>query len=76
MPKEKEKSEVFKMNKMYIGSFTWENGSINDNIRKILRDLQIGCYNTFNGDVITISGNHKVKAEQVENDNYNVCVLF
>ena len=64
------------MDKKYIGSFTWENGSINDNIRKILRDLQIAYYNTFNGGVITSSGNYKVEAEHVENDNYNVCVLF
>ena len=64
------------MDKQYIGSFTWENGNINDNIRKILKDLQIGYCNTFNGDVITSSGNYKVEAEHVENDKYNVCILF
>lgn len=30
------------MEKMYIGKFEWKTGSINDNIRKILKSLSIG----------------------------------
>lgn len=34
-----------------IGSFKWEKGSINDNIRKILNEKGITYRNTFNGDI-------------------------
>lgn len=61
---------------MYIGEFEWKNGSINDNIRKILNELSIDYYNTFNGDVITSGDNLKVEAEHRENDEYDVYVLF
>ena len=61
---------------MYIGKFEWKNGSINDNIRKILKNLSIGYYNTFNGDVITSGDNRKVEAEHKENDEYLVYILF
>lgn len=64
------------MNKMYIGEFEWKNGSINDNIRKILNELSIDYYNTFNGDVITSGDNRKVEAERKENDEYFVYILF
>ena len=47
---------------MYIGKFEWKSGSINDNIRKILKGLSIGYYNTFNGDVMTSGDNRKVEA--------------
>ena len=64
------------MNKMYIGKFEWKSGSINDNIRKILKCLSIGYYNTFNGDVVTSGDNRKVEAEHIENDEYYVYILF
>ena len=64
------------MDKMYIGKFEWKNGSINDNIRKILKGLSIGYYNTFNGDVVTSGDNRKVEAEHKENDEYYVYILF
>ena len=35
-----------------LGSFTWERGSINDNIRKILIGKNINYTNTFNGDIL------------------------
>lgn len=62
------------MEKMYIGKFEWKTGSINDNIRKILKSLSIGYYNTFNGDVVT-EENKKVEAEYKENDEYYVYIL-
>nr|DAP01711.1 MAG TPA: hypothetical protein [Caudoviricetes sp.] len=62
------------MEKMYIGKFEWKTGSINDNIRKILKGLSIGYYNTFNGDVVT-EENKKVEAEYKENDEYYVYIL-
>lgn len=62
------------MEKMYIGKFEWKTGSINDNIRKILKGLSIGYYNTFNGDVVT-EENKKVEAECNENDEYYVYIL-
>lgn len=34
-----------------LGSFVWEKGSINDNIRKILCDKRIQYRNTFNGTI-------------------------
>ncbi len=34
-----------------FGNFKWESGSINDNIRKILKEKGINYRNTFNGDV-------------------------
>ena len=61
---------------MYIGKFEWKNGSINDNIRKILKGLSIGYYNTVNGDVVTSGDNRKVEAEHKENDEYYVYILF
>ena len=64
------------MDKMYIGKFEWKSGSINDNIRKILKGLSIGYYNTFNGDVVTSGDNRKVESEHIENDEYYVYVLF
>lgn len=64
------------MDKMYIGSFIWNNGSINDNIRKLLKGLSIGYYNTFNGDVITSGDNRKVEAEHETGNKYNVYILF
>lgn len=63
------------MEKMYIGKFEWKTGSINDNIRKILKGLSIGYYNTFNGDIVTESDNRKVEAEYNENDEYYVYIL-
>lgn len=63
------------MEKMYIGKFEWKTGSINDNIRKILKSLSIGYYNTFNGDIVTESDNRKVEAEYKENDEYYVYIL-
>lgn len=63
------------MKKMYIGKFEWKTGSINDNIRKILKGLSIGYYNTFNGDIVTESDNRKVEAECNENDEYYVYIL-
>lgn len=63
------------MKKMYIGKFEWKTGSINDNIRKILKGLSIGYYNTFNGDIVTESDNRKVEAEYKENDEYYVYIL-
>ena len=64
------------MDKMYIGKFEWKSGSINDNIRKILKNLSIDYYNTFNGDVITSGDNRKVEAEHKENNEYYVYILF
>lgn len=72
----RKESEGKDMYKMYIGEFEWKNGSINDNIRKILNELSIDYYNTFNGDVITSGDNLKVEAEHRENDEYDVYVLF
>ena len=63
------------MEKMYVEKFKWENGSINDNIRKILIGLDIGYYNTFNGDIYT-DRNQKVEAEHTGNSEYFVYVLF
>jgi len=63
------------MEKMYIGKFEWKTGSINDNIRKILKSLSIGYYNTLNGDVVTEDGDRKVEAEYKENDEYYVYIL-
>lgn len=34
-----------------IGNFKWEKGSINDSIRKILKEKGISYRNTFNGDI-------------------------
>ena len=35
-----------------IGNFKWENGSINDNIIKLLRNHNIDYYHTFSGDIM------------------------
>ena len=61
--------------KKYIGSFTWEKGSINDNIIKILIAFSISYYRTFNGDIYT-SNNGKVVAEHIKNDEYHVYIIF
>lgn len=61
--------------KKYIGSFTWERGSINDNITKVLIAFSIGYYRTFNGDLYT-SNNKKVVAEHIKNDEYHVYIIF
>ena len=61
--------------KKKIGSFVWEKGSINDNIRKILINKCIGYYNTFNGDIFT-SESKKVSAEYQENDLYFVFINY
>lgn len=63
-------------NRMYIDKFEWIDGSINDNIRKILKKHLIGYYNTFNGDVITSTDNRKVEAEHKENNTYYVYIQF
>lgn len=62
------------MEKIYIGKFKWEKGSINDNIRKILIGLNIGYYNTFNGDIYTDT-NEAVEAEYCGNNEYFVYIL-
>lgn len=63
-------------NRMYIDQFDWITGSINDNIRKILKEHSISYYNTFNGDVITTAYNRKVEAEHKENNTYYVYIQF
>lgn len=62
--------------KMFIGQFNWKKGSINDNIRDILKALHIDYYNTFNGDVITSGDNRKVEAENGGNNTYYVYIQF
>lgn len=49
--------------KYKIGSFIWKNGSINDNIRTVLKNNGIEYYNTVNGDIYTAGDNRKVIAE-------------
>lgn len=39
------------MARLELGRFTWESGSINDNIRKILKSKNYNYRNTFNGDI-------------------------
>lgn len=63
-------------NRMYIGQFAWNNGSINDNIRKILKKHSIGYYSTFNGDILTTGDNRKIEAEHKENNTYYVYIQF
>lgn len=62
-----------------LGSFTWEKGSINDNIRKILIDKGINYTNTFNGDVLIDIFNvnmwQKVYHLFTDKDNTN-CLVY
>lgn len=62
--------------RMNLGTFKWESGSINDNIRNILKEKSIGYLNTFNGDILAeISGDKvKVKHEMIESNTYRVYV--
>ena len=57
-----------------IGTFIWEKGSINDNIRNFLSSKHIPWWNTFNGDVETdIYG--KVKARCLEGDEFAITFM-
>lgn len=60
-------------NKVCIGDFDWLNGSVNDNIRALLKKRNTGYYNTFNGDIYTNDG-HKITAVHQENNKFNVYI--
>ena len=63
------------MQKQIIGSFIWERGSINDNIRNILSSKHIPYYNTFNGDVFALFGDYKkIYVENNGRDRYNAYI--
>jgi hypothetical protein len=64
---------VYKKTKHILGSFKWETGSINDNIRKILRNKGLKYINTFNGDVLV--NNIKIEHEHINGDLYNVFIV-
>lgn len=63
---------VYKVNKQILGSFIWETGSINDNIRKILENKGTYYINNFNGNIIV--KNKKVRYEIDKNNNYTVFI--
>lgn len=63
-------------NRMYLESFIFEKGCFNDYIVKILKEFGVDCYWTFNGDVVTCDGNHKVDVEQEENNKFCVYIEF
>lgn len=58
-----------------IGSFYWNSGSINDNIRKLLKRWNLAYYNNINGDVILCMNNKKVTAVNTAKNYFDVYIM-
>lgn len=56
-----------------IGSFVWEKGSINDNIRKYLKAKNIDYRYDHFGDLTTSYG--KAVAKHVKDDVFNIMLV-
>lgn len=62
-----------------LGFFFWEQGSINDNIRKLLKEKGTTYTNTFNGDILVdiLDANIWQKVHHLFTDENNTnCLVY